>query len=375
MGADMLVVLLPWVVATAATPVCARLAQRRGWVDRPGERKAHAAPIPYLGGVAVFAAVVLGIAAAWPWVHGRLDARELGSLGALAACMLALGIYDDLRDLRAPLKLAGQIAIGVATWLVGFQIGKVELPLGWAIAGGPIISLFMTVGWIVVMTNAFNLIDGMDGLASGLAIITALTLFLLATGQNELGAAFVALAMAGALAGFLRFNLPPARIFLGDAGAMSIGYTLAVLSILGFQKSSTAMVVAVPLLIAGIPVLDTTLAVVRRLRGAVREHGPRRVRPADLGRAQLRGDRGHIHHLLLRTGFSPTRALFALYAASATLAGVAYMMEEADATLRWGAVVVVGAIGCVAQPMLERRLERRERGLAAAAETARPDPR
>src|SRR5688572_13177446 len=193
MGADMLVVLLPWAVATAATPACARLALRRGWVDRPGERKVHAAPIPYFGGGAVFGAVALGIAAAWPWVYGRLDARELGSLGALAACMLGLGIYDDLRDLRAPWKLLGQIAIGVATWIAGFQIGKVELPLGWALAGGPVISLLLTVGWIVVMTNAFNLIDGMDGLASGLAIITSLTLFLLATGQNELGAAFVAL--------------------------------------------------------------------------------------------------------------------------------------------------------------------------------------
>ena len=375
MGADMLVVVLPWVVATAATPACARLALRRGWVDRPGERKVHAAPIPYLGGVAVFGAVVLGIAAAWPWVQGRLDGRELGSLGALAACMLALGIYDDLRDLRAPLKLLGQVAIGIATWVVGFQIGKVELPLGWAIAGGPVLSLLMTVGWVVVMTNAFNLIDGMDGLASGLAIITALTLFLLATGQNELGAAFVALALAGALAGFLRFNLPPARIFLGDAGAMSIGYTLAVLSILGFQKSSTAMVVAVPLLIAGIPVLDTALAVVRRLRGAVREHGPRHLRPADVGRALMRGDRGHLHHLLLRTGLTPTRALFALYAASATLAGVACLMEEADATLRWSAVIAVGAIGCVAQPMLERRLERRERAPASVPESARPGPR
>src|SRR5262245_42909385 len=363
MKADLLVALLPWAVATAATPVCARIALRRGWVDRPGERKAHAAPIPYLGGVAVFAAVALGIAAAYPWVPGRLDPHELGSLAVLSACMLALGIYDDLRDLRAPLKLAGQIAIGVATWMVGFQIGKVELPLGWAIAGGPLVSLPLPVGWIVVLTNAFNLIDGMDGLASGLAIITALTLFLLATGQNELGAAFVALALAGALAGFLRFNLPPARIFLGDAGAMSIGYTLAVLSIMGFQKSSTAMVVAVPLLIAGIPVLDTGLAIVRRLRGAVRERGPRGMRPGDLGRALIRGDRGHIHHLLLRTGFSPTRALFALYGASALLALVACLIEEADATLRWGAVVLVGVVACAAQPMLERQLERRERGL------------
>jgi UDP-GlcNAc:undecaprenyl-phosphate GlcNAc-1-phosphate transferase len=373
MKADLLVALLPWAVATVATPACARLALRRGWVDRPGERKAHAAPIPYLGGVAVFAAVALGIAAAYPWVPGRLDPHELGSLFVLAACMLALGIYDDLRDLRAPLKLLGQVAIGVATWVVGFQIGKVELPLGWAIAGGPLVSLLLTVGWIVVLTNAFNLIDGMDGLASGLAIITALTLFLLATGQNELGAAFVALALAAALAGFLRFNLPPARIFLGDAGAMSIGYTLAVLSIMGFQKSSTAMVVAVPLLTAAIPVLDTALAVVRRLRGAVRQHGPRGMRPADIVRALMRGDRGHLHHLLLRTGLSPTRALFTLYAASAALAAIAVLMEEASATVRWGAVIVVGVVGCIAQPWFERRLETRERAHPATAEPARPD--
>jgi hypothetical protein len=128
-------------------------------------------------------------------------------------------------------------------------------------------------------------------------------------------------------------------------------------------------------LIAGIPVLDTALAVVRRLRGVVRERGPRGMRPADIGRALMRGDRGHLHHLLLRTGFSPTRALFALYGASALLAAVAYLMEEADATLRWGAVVAVGAIGAIAQPILERRLERRERSLAAAAESARSDSR
>jgi len=364
MSSELWLVAVPWALAWAFTPAVGRFARRHGWVDLPNARKAHAVPTPLLGGVALFGAAALGVLACAPFVPivGTL-ARSFGPLARLAvllAAVVALGLVDDRYDLRASTKLMGQVVIAVAAWLLGFQIGKVELPFGWATAGGPLLSLLLTVGWIVVLTNAFNFIDGMDGLATSLALVTMITLFLLAVDQSESTTRLASLALGGALAGFLRYNLPPARIFLGDAGSMAIGFLIAALSILSFQKSSTAMVVAVPLLVAGVPVLDTLLAVTRRLGVHLRSQGASGLRPGQILRAVLRADRGHIHHLMLRSGIAPDRILLWLSGAALGLAALAVAIRELDSTIRWAIVAVILLVGTLAAPELERRVERRE---------------
>jgi UDP-GlcNAc:undecaprenyl-phosphate GlcNAc-1-phosphate transferase len=250
--------------------------------------------------VAVFGSIALGLLALAPFVapirEELVGAESLGALGLGMLLMVVLGAYDDLYDMRPMHKLAGQIAIAVLTWTMGFRVGAIEL------RSSPdrrrAVSLLVTVSWIVIVSNAFNLIDGIDGLTAGVSVITALTVFLLANQNGATVPVIAALALSGALAGFLRFNLPPARIFLGDAGALSIGYLTAVLAMASYQKSPAAVALVVPLLVLGLPVLDAILAVIRRglqhlrARGAGCDPGDHSRRP--------RGPRT-LHHLCCAT--------------------------------------------------------------------------
>ena len=369
MTAAVLALAIPWVVVLAITPRAEAFARRRGLLDRPHAHKMHASPVPHVGGLVVFAAAFLGLVAGLvalapdPTALFALLANELGELPTvvvLIAAVVAVGAYDDRHDLSARTRLAVQVSIGVASWCAGLEIGRVELAFGWTLGGAPAVSMVMTIGWIVALTNAFNFIDGMDGLASGVGLITLLTLLVLGAGAGSAAAAWLCLPIAGALAGLLRFNLPPARIFLGDAGSTGLGYTIAVLSILSFQKSSTAMVVAVPLLVAGVPVIDASLAVARRMSSQLRLHGARGLRPWHLARALARADRSHVHHLLLRSGWSVPHALCALYLAAVSLAVLAVAMRTMDSTSRWAIALLVLVGGVVLLRRVERHVTRVE---------------
>jgi UDP-GlcNAc:undecaprenyl-phosphate GlcNAc-1-phosphate transferase len=365
------ILILPWLVALVLTPLVIRWASAHGWLDHPRGRKNHSHPVPMLGGVAVFAAVTLGLLLAAPFsVPIRVGLFGSGSLLALAggvAAILALGVYDDRKDLRASLKLAMQIAIAVLTWFLGFRVGAVELPFGWVISASPVPSFLVTVSWIVIVTNAFNLIDGLDGLAAGVGIVATLAIFVLAAGNEATVPIIGSLALAGALAGFLRYNIPPARIFLGDAGAMGIGYTTAVLSLASYQKAPTAVVLIVPLLALGLPLLDTIVAVVRRTGDHLRDQGRNGFHPIRVGRAVLQADRGHIHHLLLRLGWSVRQVLFLLYAISAGLGVLAVWTRGASADLRWSLWLSLLLVGVVALRLIERSVNRKEREQAGDA--------
>jgi UDP-GlcNAc:undecaprenyl-phosphate GlcNAc-1-phosphate transferase len=227
------------------------------------------------------------------------------ALGGLV--MFAAGLYDDLRGLTPRQKFLAQLAAAGIVCLFGCRITAISL-LGGAHEFGWIISVPLTVLWIVGITNAFNLIDGMDGLATGLAIVALGTTLALALVMERSGVVMVAAALLGALFGFLRFNFNPARIFLGDSGSLFVGYMLALLSVSGSTKGSTAVLAIVPLFALALPVLDTVLAMARRwLRGVS-------ISSAD-GR--------HIHHRLLARGLTPRHAALVLYVAAATLAGIA----------------------------------------------------
>jgi UDP-GlcNAc:undecaprenyl-phosphate GlcNAc-1-phosphate transferase len=365
------ILIVPWLVALALTPATIRFAQRHDLLDRPTERKAHKAPVAMLGGVAVFGSMVIGLALLAPFVEPlRALAFGSGSLGALAlgfGLMMALGLWDDLYDMKPLHKLAGQIAIAALTFALGFEVGAIELPFGFEVSDAAPISFIVTVGWIVVVANAFNLIDGMDGLASGVSLITSLTVFLLANQYGATVPVIAALALSGTLAGFLRFNLPPARIFLGDAGALSIGYLTAVLALASYQKAPAAVVLIVPLLVLGLPLLDTVLAVVRRGLSHLSAHGAKGLTVGELVSAVTRADRGHLHHLLLRNGLSVTESLVILYGLCIVLASVGFQTRAMSTELRFGLVAALLAVGYAALWALERRAARREAEAARAA--------
>jgi len=230
----------------------------------------------------------------WPDCGGSFFPVLLGSL-----CMCGLGLWDDFEPLGARVKLVGQIAIACLVYWMGLRIDRVTYPGGaWSVYLGPIMSMGLTVFWLISLPNVINLIDGFDGLAGGLGLFMAVTLGIAGWLNAQLPVACYAFTMAGALLGFLVFNFPPARIFLGDGGAYLIGFCIAALSLASSNKGSIAAVMLVTVVGLGVPILDTTFALVRR--------GMR-------GFPLFRADDEHIHHRLEDLGFSKRRVVVGVY--------------------------------------------------------------
>jgi UDP-GlcNAc:undecaprenyl-phosphate GlcNAc-1-phosphate transferase len=332
-----------WVV----TPLVIRLAHGLGALDLPGARKIHDQPVPRIGGLAVYLGFLAGLALAG-YLAGTLgDMARVAvyrGLTIAATGMLVAGLIDDLWGLSFRWKFAAQIAAASYVWTCGFQIENVTNPLGGTLHLG-VWSLPLTVLWIVGITNAVNLIDGLDGLATGTALITTAAVAVIAVTRAEIGTAGACVALAGSLVGFLYYNFNPARIFLGDSGSMFLGFVLAVTAVRGSQKGTTAVALIVPLLVLGLPVLDTSLAILRRLN-RLRSRG---ARSPNAARYVLRNlhevflpDRGHIHHRLLEIGLSHRRAVVTLYAVAVAFALCAFglvLLHNA-----WLATVLVGAL-------------------------------
>ena len=298
----MIHLLLFGVAVTAAlvlTPGMRALA--RGWnlVDAPGHRKIHTVSVPRVGGVGVTLAMLLTLAVAIVAGHANVQAWLPVLLGG--ALVFAVGLWDDLRPLPAPAKLLVQLAgAGVAVAL-GVRIDHVTV-FG-ATLGLGLLALPLTIAWIVGLTNAFNVMDGLDGLATGLAIIAAATCAVVSLARDDQQGGMLLIALLGALCGFLPYNFNPATIFLGDCGSLVVGYVLAVTAITSFQKGATALVVLGPLLLFALPISETVHSVVRRLRG----QGLRQV---------LMADQEHVHHRLLGLGLSHRKVVLLLYGVS-----------------------------------------------------------
>lgn len=241
-------------LAAGATPLARRLAQRAGVLDEPSERKIHAIPIPRLGGLAIFAAFILALI----FFGDRFYVNQVVGIFLGATLVSFLGLWDDRRSLPVWIKLLGQIAAALILLLSGVQI---------AVLRHPVLNGAATVLWVVFITNAFNLLDNMDGLAGGVAAIAAAFFLLLAamSGQYLVGA--LAAALLGACIGFLAYNLNPATIFMGDSGALFIGFMLAAVGIkLRFPDNVPFVTWMIPVLVLGLPIFDTTLVIVSRLR-------------------------------------------------------------------------------------------------------------
>lgn len=290
------------IVALILTPVVKSLAQKVGAVDVPKDnRRMHDHPIPRMGGLAIFfgfMASTLFFVEMTPQIRGML-------LGAVI--IVVLGIFDDIYALKASFKFVIQIVAALVAVMSGNVIEIISNPnvfssnlywdLGW-------LAYPATVIWIVAITNAVNLIDGLDGLACGVSTISSMTMLVIALTVAEPDTALLMAALAGACIGFLPYNLNPAKIFMGDTGSTFLGFILATVSIDGLFKSYAIISFAVPFLMLGLPIFDTCFAIFRRV-----SHGQSPMAP----------DRGHIHHRLIDMGFSQKQAVAVLYIISAIL--------------------------------------------------------
>jgi UDP-GlcNAc:undecaprenyl-phosphate GlcNAc-1-phosphate transferase len=290
-------------ISLVLTPLVRRLAIRLGNVDHPGGRRVNKTPVPRGGGVAVAISFLL-VALGGIWFNGQtgdvpvprtIEPAELIGLLAGGVVATALGVLDDTFQLRARWQLLGQLVLAVLAVLAGITVTFIANPFGPGIIPltGPF-AIGFSMLWIVGMINSINFIDGLDGLSSGITVIAAVTLGLISL-TTEIRQPFIGIlcfGLAGSLLGFLRWNFHPATIFIGTSGVMFVGYTLAVLSILGTAK------VAVVLLVLGVPIIDTFWIIVRRLAA---------------GSSPFTPDRGHIHHRLLDLGLSHSQTVLVIY--------------------------------------------------------------
>jgi len=317
-------------VALVLTPVIRGRAIRHGLLDRPNQRRVNTRPVPRAGGLAVaagFVTVGAGLAILDP--DGAVVPRplffELNELVALLVGGLLAGMIgglDDWFDLRARWQLAGQVGLAGFAVVLGIAVGAINNPFGAGTIAfeGPFAAGF-TVVWIVGMINSINFIDGLDGLSSGIALIAAVTLGLISL-TTQIAQPFIAVlcfALAGSLLGFLRWNFHPAAIFAGTSGVMFVGYTLAVLSILGSAK------VAVALLVLAVPIIDTFWIIVRRLGS---------------GRSPFTPDRKHIHHRLLDLGLSHRQTVVLIYAICTGLGALSLVLSGANQVYAFLGVLV-----------------------------------
>jgi len=299
--------LITFIVALLLTRWVRNFAVARGWVDAPElSRRVHTYPVPRLGGVAIFLSFMIVVLAAlfvpsWVGPPFPLSARTTLSILGPSVVVFLLGLYDDLRSVSPWGKFGIQALAGVLLYFGGIGIRQLG-PFSNGHVLHTAIGLSLTVLWVLLITNAFNLIDGLDGLAAGSAFFSTIVVFVISLLVPNPMLTFLTIALAGATLGFLRFNFHPASIFLGDSGSLFIGFMLSALALAGSQKAPTMVAVAIPVVSFGLPILDVVLAVFRRFLG---------------GKPLFSGDAEHIHHKLLKRGLSQREAVLALYAVSA----------------------------------------------------------
>lgn len=303
---------LVFVLALIITPWVKRLAIKINAIDRPNARKVHNSLMPRLGGLAVYLSFATGALLTRPLTM-QLTGLLVGGL-----LIVLLGMLDDTRGLSARVKLAGQIVAALAVVPFGIEVSFLTNPLSGGIMTLGMLAVPVTVFWIISVTNAVNLIDGLDGLASGTSMIAALTIAAVVWKQGLIDGiyngdvAVLALLLAAATLGFLRYNFYPAKIFLGDTGSMFLGYALAVLAIMGLTKGAAAISVFIPIVILGIPLLDTFFAIVRRCYN---------------GQPIFQPDKNHLHHRLMALGLSHRQTVLVIYGISGLLGGSAYLLN------------------------------------------------
>jgi UDP-GlcNAc:undecaprenyl-phosphate GlcNAc-1-phosphate transferase len=295
--------LVALVLAILLTPAVGGMARRLGAVDLPGGRRINPLPVPRLGGLGLFLGFLVPALA---FLHTGRENRGL-ILGAAVA--VTVGIIDDFRDLPWFAKLAGQVAAAAVPTAFGVWVDRFTLPFVGIHTLPQAAGVPLTIVWIVAIMNMVNFLDGMDGLAAGVAAISGLTFSVIALSLGKVDAAVLSAIVFGACLGFLRHNFYPARIIMGDSGALLLGYVLATVAVQGLLKTAAVAALFFPLLVLAVPIVDTTFVVLRRLR-----HGQK----------IFEGDQAHLHHRFLRRGFSQRRAALTIWAWCMSLAAAAF---------------------------------------------------
>ena len=311
-------------IALAVTPVSIRVAHRIGAMDIPkDERRMHKKPIPRFGGMAIFLGTMV------PFVFFLHDDRQMRIVMLGGVLIYAIGVWDDLKDLPARLKLVLEFGVAILLFAMGLQIRFLN-SLDWELSS--VLCLVITVLWIVGITNTVNMVDGLDGLAAGVTAIASLAIAYVAyIHGNKLGLYPVSLAMmtvAGSALGFLPFNRYPAKTFMGDSGALFLGYMLAALSVVGPLRKSTLVAVIVPVMVMGLPIFDTFMAILRRYSS---------------GQSIMGADKGHFHHRLMASGYGQRRAVLMIYGISAIM-GMAAILISRELYKDAAVLVIIAAL-------------------------------
>ena len=311
----LLVFLMPFALSLALTPVAIYIAPKIGAVDIPKDgRRMHDRPMPRFGGFSIFVGVMASFAV-------FLIPGNPGMIGILVcgALIYILGLIDDLKGMPAKIKFMGQIAVACVAFAFGIRINFIAsffyfgLQQGYAFFSG-LTALILTILWIVGITNTINLIDGLDGLAAGVASLASLSIAYAAYISSGPSAATLSmLCLAGGGLGFLPFNFHPAKIFMGDGGALFLGFMLAALSIEGATKSATVVATIAPVLVLGLPIFDTAFAILRRVVNR---------------RPIMEADKGHLHHRIMAAGFGQRRAVLLLYGISGVMGVAAVLLTR-----------------------------------------------
>lgn len=302
--------IVAFAVAFIATPISIKVAPKIGAMDVPqDDRRMHNSSMPRFGGSAIFLGIMVSL------ILFARDHEDMMSAMLGCCAIFIVGFIDDLRGLKARTKLVGQIIAAIIVYATGLRIEFVTNYLGGEghMVLGDVAGFVLTVLWIVAITNAVNLIDGLDGLAAGTCIISAFCIAYVSYIHGQYAPTIAMLIIAGAAMGFLPFNFHPAKTFMGDCGSQLLGFAIAAFSIIGTVKGATMLVVLIPAMVLGLPIFDTAFAIVRR----VANHQP-------IGE----GDKEHLHHRIMRAGFGQIRSVMLMYCLSGIMGVVAVLVSR-----------------------------------------------
>ncbi|MED3708219.1 glycosyltransferase family 4 protein [Peribacillus frigoritolerans] len=327
--------LVAFLLSIFLTPFVGKLAFKLGATDKPNERKVHSKIMPRMGGLAIFLSFCITFLLFLPFMDDFGFGEQLPLLvGALV--IILIGMADDIFELRAAPKFLGQVlaALIIVLW-GGLEVEFINLPFFTDTLEFGVFSIPITILWIVSIINAINLIDGLDGLAGGVSTIALVTIATMALIKGDLFVAMVALIVIGSTLGFLKYNFHPAKIFMGDTGALFLGYIIAVLSLLGF-KNVTMISLIVPIIILGVPISDTFFAIIRRV-----------VNKQPISAA----DKSHLHHCLINLGFTHKQTVLLIYALAACFGLAAIIFSFAT---MWGALILVTGLLLIIEIFVEK---------------------
>ncbi len=335
---------IPLLMSLVLTPAIISLAKYAGAMDIPNERKVHKFPIPRLGGLVIYLSFFISLVLCIyfnPTINFINPSTGIMLLVSLTL-VLILGIWDDIKQISPGRKFIGQWLAATIVYLAGFRISAITSPFDLELMNLGIFDYPATILWIVGITNAFNLIDGLDGLASGIALIASLTIFTLSLMRDDLTSSFLSLLLVGATLGFLRYNFNKAKIFLGDSGSLFIGFALAILSMMSATKGSTAFSIIVPILILGLPIMDTLLSMLRRsMRSIVGNNEDSRPFIKKVV-SIFYPDKGHVHHQLMSFGISDRKVVIILYVVSIIFSVGAFAVTIANTIIAIPILIIIG---------------------------------